>query len=183
MNKNLAEVATIDLVDLQQLVKDFHYARGGANTATFRHGLFYKGELIGGAWWIPPTKAAAIANWTGDWTKVLTLSRLVCSPNAPRNSASFLLSSSVRLIKQDARFEYLLTYADEWRGHTGQIYRACGWDFLGKTDPEPVWVNGDGRMMGRKRGPKTMTKRDMEEAGFTMVGRFSKHRFGLKVKT
>lgn len=181
INRNEVVVETVPLSIVQRMVEEHHYARGGANTATFRHGLFYRGNLIATAWWIPPTKAAAMANWKGDWREVLTLSRLVCLPEAPRNTASALLSRSVRLIQQDARWAYLLTYADTWRGHSGAIYRACGWEYLGKTAPESVWVDPSGRMMGRKRGPKTMRKQDMLEAGFTHMGRFAKHRYGKKV--
>jgi hypothetical protein len=181
LDKKRAECRTIPLGEVQRMVREHHYARGGSNTATFRHGLFYDGRLVGCAWWIPPTKTAAQANWHGDWREVLTLSRLVCTPDAPRNSASFLLSRSVKLIQKDGRFRRLLTYADEWQGHSGQIYRAANWQYLGKTNPEATFVSAEGVMMGRKRGPRTLTRAEMEAAGFRMIGRFSRHRFGKTV--
>lgn len=181
LDKRRARVETIPLPTLRQMVSQHHYAAGGSNTATFRHGLFYDDILIGGAWWIPPTKAAAKANYDGDWRRVLTLSRLVCLPDAPRNAASFLLSRSVKLIREDGRFQMLLTYADQWRGHTGQIYRAAGWDYLGMTAREATFVSSHGVMMGRKRGPRTLTVAEMRDAGFAMVGRFAKHRYGMNL--
>ncbi len=178
LKKHRARVETIPLGSLRGLVAANHYAKGGANTATFRHGLFYDDALIGGAWWIPPTKTAAVANWDGDWREVLALSRLVCVPAAPRNSASFLLARSIDAISADGRFKRLLTYADEWQGHTGAIYRAAGWEFLGYTAAEATFVSADGVMMGRKRGPRTLTRKQMEDAGFAMVGKYRRLRFG-----
>jgi hypothetical protein len=185
LDRSRAHVDTIPLCDLRALVERHHYSRGGSNTATYRHGLFLDGVLIGGAWWIPPTKAAAMANYSGDWRRVLSLSRLVCVPGAPRNSASFLLSKSTKAIQADGRYDMLLTYADEWQGHTGAIYRACGWTYAGKTNPEATFVNAHGVMMGRKRGPKTYTRAEMQQMGFALVGRFSRHRYtkNLREKT
>ena len=176
------QVRTIPLSDLRSLVEEHHYAKGGANTATFRHGLFWRGNLVGGAWWIPPTKAAALASYPERWEAVICLSRLVVSPEVPANAASLLLSASVKLIKQDARWHYALTYADGWRGHKGRIYDACGWDYTGMTAPSSVYTDASGRMMGRKRGPKTFRHSEMIAAGFTLQGRFSKRRFGLLLR-
>ena len=175
-------VETIPLAQAQELVKAYHYSGGGSNTATFRHGLVRNsdGKVLGCAWWIPPTKSAAMANHDGDWRKVLALSRLVVAPEVPRNGASFLMARSIRLIKQDGRWEKLLTYADSWQGHSGNVYRSAGWEFLGETKPERVYVR-DGRMMGRKRGGKTLRHGEMLEQGFECLGSFSKARFGIEL--
>lgn len=174
-------VETIPLSEAQFLVEHFHYAKGGANTATFRHGLIWRGSIVGVAWWIPPTRNAARANYPDNWKAVLALSRLVIAPGVPANAPTLLLGASVRLIRKDPRWEYLLTYADEWRGHTGHIYRAAGWDYLGKTSPEAVYVSADGVMMGRKRGPRTYRYDEMLAMGFELKGRFAKHRFGKRL--
>lgn len=172
-------VQTIPLGDCTKLVSKYHYARGGSNTATFRHGLFdAAGVLCGCAWWIPPTKSAAIANWDGDWKKVLALSRLVIVPGVPTNGASFLIGRSVRLIRQSKKYECLLTYADDWRGHEGTIYKATNWEYLGKTKPERTYTK-DGRMLARKAGPKTRTHAEMLGLGAKLEGSFAKHRFRL----
>lgn len=181
LHKSDWHVETAPLQDLQSLVRTYHYARGGANTATFRHGLFFTGVsfLFGAAWWIPPTKGAALATWKGPFTEVLALSRLVLVPSVPKNGATFLLMQSVRLIRRDARFKCLVTYADEWQGHTGGIYRAAGWEYLGLTEPEAVWVDSTGRMTARKAGPHTRTKQEMLDLGCRCLGRFSKHKYRL----
>lgn len=107
-----------------------------------------------------------------DWKKVLLLSRLVVTPNAPRNSCSFLLAGSMRLIDRD-RWPFLLTYADEWQGHTGAIYKAANWTYLGKTDPTPVYT-----LNGKVISHRTVTRRKMKGVeGLKFEGYFSKHKF------
>lgn len=172
-------VESIPLTTAQELVEKYHYARGGSNTRVFTHGLFYKPThtLAGVAWWLPPTKSAAMANFDGDWQQVLALSRLVIVPGVPTNAASFLISKSVLLVKQDERWKCLITYADEWRGHTGKIYLAAGWDCTGKTKPFPTYVDNAGVLKARKAGPKTRTHQQMLDAGCKRLGNFAKHRF------
>ena len=179
------EVRTVPLQVCQDMVAKHHYAKTGSNTATFRHGLFRKDDFEtcrGIAWWIPPTKSAALANYPANWKAVLVLSRLVCLPGEPTNSASFLIMQSVKLIRSDKRWECLLTYADEWQKHSGGIYKATNWTPCGKTAPEATWVDSDGRMVARKAGPHTRTKAEMEALGYIMVGRFSRHRFKMELK-
>jgi hypothetical protein len=179
------EVREVALAVCQEKVRLYHYAGGGSNTAVFRHGLYCvksMEECIGIAWWIPPTKAAAQANYPENWRGVLVLSRLVIDPGVPKNAASYLIMQSVRLIRQDRRWEYLLTYADERQGHSGAIYRATNWDYLGKTNPEATWIDVHGRMISRKAGPHTRTKAEMEKLGYKMIGKFAKHRFGMKIR-
>jgi hypothetical protein len=176
------EVKTIPLAICQEMVARYHYAKTGSNTATFRHGLFLKSlpDICWGvAWWIPPTKAAALANYPKNWKAVLVLSRLVIHPDVPQNGASFLIMRSIKLIRQDPRWEYLLTYADEWQKHSGAIYKATNWEPKGKTAPEATWIDADGRMVARKAGPHTRTKAEMEALGHKMIGRYSRFRFGM----
>lgn len=174
-------VSDIPLAEAQRLVRLYHYAKGGSNTRTFSHGLFFRGseECCGVAWWIPPTRAAANAAFPEDWRAVLSLSRLVIVPGVPSNACSFLLSASVKLVREHPRWRCLVTYADDWRGHRGTIYRAANWEYRGKTIPEAVFCDSSGRMVARKAGPHTRTRAEMAELGCTMVGRFAKHRFRL----
>lgn len=166
-----------------RLVAAEHYARGASNTATYLHGLYPAGwhwysQCVGVAWWIPPTRTAAEALAGDDWRGVLSLSRLAIEPGVPTNACSFLLSKSVRLIDR-RRWPVLVTYADSWRGHTGAIYRACGWAYDGETKPEAVYTLR-GRMVARKAGGRTRTHGDMLALGCVCEGRFSKARFVMR---
>lgn len=168
-------VERCSLKQARELVESYHYARGGANTATELHGIYRKGEYkpLGAAWWLPPTRTAAAAWWHNP-EEVLNLSRLVLSPEVPKNGATFLLMRSVKML--DSRWRCLLTYADEWQGHVGHIYKAAGWEYLGKTSPERTYII-DGVMTARKAGPKTRTHEEMLALGAEMIGSFARFRF------
>lgn len=170
-------VANCDIKRARQMVEEYHYAHGASNTRTAIHGLYRKFDfsLMGVAWWLPPTRDAAASHWP-DPNAVLTLSRLVLIPTAPKNSATHLLMRSVRLL--DPRWKCLITYADTWQGHTGHIYRVAGWEYIGLSKPEPVFMK-DGKLISRKAGPKTRTRKQMEALGALCVGSFPKHRFRL----
>ena len=175
-------VADADRDVARRLIKRHHYAKGTSNTAVHVHGLFPAGwswheQCVGVAWWLPPTRAAAEA-WAGDlWEGVLALSRLAIQPGVPSNACSFLVSKSARLIDRD-RWHTLVSYADEWRGHTGAIYMAAGWEYCGKTEPTPCYVI-NGRMTARK-STKTRTHAEMIALGAELLGHFPKSRFVLR---
>jgi hypothetical protein len=166
----------------RRMVEEGHYARGASNTRTYLHGLFRVGaffdeECQGVAWWIPPTRNAAEATWPANWKGVLALSRLVVLEGVPKNACSFLLSRSAKMIPV-TEWPCLVTYADDWRGHTGGIYRACNWTYMGKTAPEEVFTI-QGVMKARKAGRKTRTRGEMLELGAVTEGRHAKHKFVL----
>lgn len=173
-------VRDVDIAVARSIVETSHYARGASNTAVYLHGLFRDGDIfqqqcVGVAWWIPPTKSAALATYPANWKGVLALSRLAILPEVPSNACTFLLARSRKLIDATA-WPCLLTYADEWRGHTGAIYKADNWIYIGRTKPERTYqING--RMVARKSGPNTRTHAEMIELGAEMVGSFAKHKF------
>ena len=162
------------------MVAEFHYSRGGSNTAVYVHGLYEKGtdKLCGIAWWLPPTRVACESVDKENWKKVLSLTRLVVLPGVPKNACSFLLSRSVKLIKADKRFTSLVTYADESQGHVGTIYKASNWVYVGKTGPYPRWLDIHGKQVASK-ATVNRTKAQMEALGHKKVGSFFKHKFVL----
>ena len=172
-------VEDTSLQSARELVEEFHYARGGSNTRTFSHGLFERAtdRLVGVAWWIPPTKSAALSV-SEDWRGVLSLTRLVVVPDQPTNCASLLLGASMKRIKKDGRFHTLLTYADEGEGHTGAIYLATNWTPLGLRPGDPRYIHPDtGRHVARKAGGKTRTRREMEDLGYIWTPPTRKYKF------
>jgi hypothetical protein len=172
------EVRPAPLADAQALVREHHYARGGSNTAVYVHGLYWAGMefLCGVAWWLPPTRVACESVNRREWQRVLSLTRMVMAPGIPKNACTFLLARSVKAIKQDGRFVSLVTYADESQGHTGGVYRAANWDYVGRTGPYPRWLDQDDKQVAPK-ATVNRTKSQMEALGHRKVGAFYKHKF------
>lgn len=177
-------VETVPLDMARALVAAEHYAGGSSNTAVYRHGLFTAGDpltCVGAALWLPPTKPAAVSVAT-DWRGVLCLTRLVVAPGVPTNAASFLLGKSIGLIRREGRFHTLLTYADEGQGHTGAIYRATNWDYLGAMPGHELWLDAEGRQVAVK-STVNRTFAQMEALGHRRGGKSRKHKFVMRLNT
>lgn len=74
------------------------------------------------------------------------------------------------------RWPHLVTYADTWQGHTGHIYKAANWKYVGETKAHEVFVRC-GKLMSKKIADKTYTRKQMIERGCEYLGSFSKHKF------
>lgn len=178
MDRTEWEVRPCLLKDAQAFIKQYHYARGGSNTAVYTHGLYRRGQdtLCGVAWWLPPTRVAAESVNRDHWQKVLSLSRMAVLPDCPKNSCSFMLARSIDIIRRERRFVTLVTYADESQGHTGGVYKASGWTYVGKTGPYLRWLDRSGRQVSAK-ATKSRTVAQMEALGYVRAGRFFKHKY------
>ena len=177
-----------DVEDARELIRQQHYAGNVGHPYAYVHGLFHVDDpfLYGVAWWIPPIKPAAlsVARYCGDpdWESaqrtVLNLSRLVVSYDVPGNGASFLLGRSVALIKRDGRYDALVTYADTFRGHSGAIYKATNWEYVGLTKPEPIWEDPlTGQQVSKKQDKKSYKVAEMVAKGYVRIGNSVKHKF------
>jgi hypothetical protein len=174
-------VGPVQAAIADRLIARFHYSAGSPKQHCYLHGLFRNGDPFwdefcqGAAHWLPPTRAVAVSLRPKNPNGVLALSRLVCADYVPGNGASFLMARSMRLIDR-IRWPVLVTYADEWQGHTGAIYLATGWTFDGLTAPKPVY-RLNGRSISPKSGPKTRSHAEMLALGAEFVGKFRKRRF------
>ena len=177
LDRRMYSVQPIPHAVAKQFVENHHYSKSASITSVYSHGLFFEETICGALLWMPPTKNAAQTVSKENWRRVLTLSRLAISPDAPRNAASFALSRSRKLIKGEGVWKHLVTYADTWQGHTGAIYAADNWTYVGETKPSPVWTDIEGKVRGRKRGPRNLSIEEMTGMGMKLVGSFCKHKY------
>ncbi len=78
----------------------------------------------------------------------------------------------------DPRWEMLVTYADTAKNHNGGLYRASNWNYHGMTAKNPIfWDNVNNRMVSRKCGPNTYSKKQMIAMGYEHKGNYAKHKF------
>jgi hypothetical protein len=173
-------VKKIELDVARKVIERCHYAGGGSNTRVYVFGLFRRDDqenCLGASWWLPPTRTCAVSVDRENPNGVLSLSRLACDDAAPKNSESFLLSHSVRMI-DNSRWPSFVTYADGWKNHSGSIYLAAGWKFAGLTKPRPRYLK-DGLLVSVKRGPKTKSHWEMLREGCEFLGSFPCKKFVL----
>lgn len=162
------------------LVRRLHYSRGASNTSVLAAGLLSpEQELVGAALWMPPPPGSAgwLARVTGcSVRRTVTLSRMVVEDEVPRNAASYLLSRSIRMLREDG-YEVAVTFADAVEGHTGHVYLASNWVPAGTTLTRKRWVDADGVMRSRK-STRNLTADEMRARGWVQpTDERRKHRY------
>jgi hypothetical protein len=106
----------------------------------------------------------------------IELNRLCINDDAPRNTASFLVGNSLKMLSTP---RVIISYADLGQGHIGYVYQATNWIYtgLGSADIE---FEKDGKTWHRKAlfniyGPGG-SKRFIE-MGFTIIEKAPKFRY------
>jgi hypothetical protein len=79
------------------------------------------------------------------------IKRLAMSPSCPRNSESRFIGKTITLLRKRCIVRGIVTYADSGVGHTGIIYRASGFQYMGLTTPKTDFWVGDVNV-GQRRG-------------------------------
>ena len=102
----------------------------------FRPGRFGLPEMVGVCIYTRPASPSAGQTYhPAAPDKVLELRRLCLIDATPKNAESFFVSRTLKWLKRNTDWEYVISYADAEQGHTGVIYRASNFHFVGKTQP------------------------------------------------
>lgn len=70
--------------------------------------------------------------WEEFKSNVLELNRLVINSNSPKNSASFLIWNSLKLLPKD---KIIVSYADRWQNHNWYVYQATNFLYTWASKP------------------------------------------------
>ncbi len=186
LNKNEWDCRTVPHSTAAGFIRRFHYAGGTSNTSQVRLGLFRKSDffdtqLMGSCLWMWAPIQVTKQYKTGK-TGCLSLSRLAIHPDVPTNGASFLIGQSIKWIKKNRPgVRLLVTYADSWKDHSGQIYKATNWEYLGLTTPSPRWTNSAGQLVSRYCCGKSRRYEEMDRL-YTREGKFGLHKFIMWIR-
>ena len=162
----------------ENFCKMHHFSKSGGAKSQIAIGLFKKGEtkLYGASLWVMPP-AGVPKRYGLKQNEMYCLSRLAIYPDVPTNGASFVIGYGIRHIKKyKSQIQMLITWADEYQKHTGQIYKASNWIFDGMTQPRHSWVNKNGRLVSCYSHGKSVPVKIMDEK-YTRIGPFRKHRY------
>lgn len=162
-------------------IRKHHYSKGSSNTSCLAVGLFRKGEIIlyGAALWMMPPPAVP-KRYGLKQNEIFSLSRLAISPEVPTNGASFLIGFCIRYIRENKKsIKMLITFADQYQSHTGQIYKATNWSPDGETGARYMWIDSDGKMIS-SYSTKSISSADMDKK-YQRLGPFKKYRFIYKL--
>lgn len=105
----------------------------------FTFGLFDGMNLIGVAIYGKPASPSLCVGICGpeEAEKVIELTRLWIEDGTPKNTESYFIGASLRLIPKE--YDIVVSYAEIGAGHRGIIYQATNWLYTGLSDRHIEW--------------------------------------------
>jgi len=106
--------------------KSWHYSKS-CPAGKFYWGLFNYFDMIGVICYGEP----AMRNQKACYDVDIELRRLCCIDDTPKNTESYFIGNTLRIIKK-LGFRRCISLADPEFGHKGTIYRASNFDYMGR---------------------------------------------------
>ena len=139
------EVVRVNRRDIEQFTEHWHYSHSiNGLSCRYCFGLYRMDDeqfptLIGAAIYGKPAMRGQGPKWHPDNpTSVLELRRLVCIDDTPKNTESYFIGQTLRWIRNNTDYELILSLADPYYGHSGTIYRATNFVYLGESAGDKV---------------------------------------------
>ena len=128
---------TVSPVPIQRIaafVEKWHYSSNvNGITQAECFGLFCDGELIGAMIYGKVGMANAWKPYGDSDQEVIELRRLCCIDNTPKCTESYFIGKTLRWLKQNSKYQTVVSYADAFHDHSGIIYQATNFLYLGTT--------------------------------------------------
>lgn len=127
----------------KKILTSYHY-KGTTRSLKERYvfELLEGKKLVGVAIFGDPFSARAKKKY-GD--NILEIRRIALIDNAPYNSESFFIGACLRYLKKNTDIEKIITYSDPTYGHTGTIYKASNFEYIGTEKYTQKWLVYNGR--------------------------------------
>lgn len=174
------EVKSIDKSLCKEWCLKKHYAKR-LPPISFAFGLFNENILNGIVTFGIPVSHSLRTLWD-DKYKLMELNRLVVNDNLPKNTLSFFVSTSLKMLPKPL---VIVSYADTSHNHHGYIYQATNWIYTGlSAEFKDYYVKGLEHLHGAtifdmSRGQENRVEWLKNKFGdkLIMVDRPRKHRY------
>jgi hypothetical protein len=113
----------------KRLLIKYHYSKSYRSNYSHCFYLHNKiGILLGVALFGTPTSLTVLQKNK----KSIELKKFVLKQKAPKNFASYFLSKCIKYLKNEKKYDKIITYADPNQGHLGTIYKSTNFLYLGQ---------------------------------------------------
>lgn len=102
-----------------------------------------EGIIVGAMFYGRMAMANQWKRFSDSESDVIELRRLCCIDDTPRNAESFFIGKTIRWIKKNTNIKIIVSYADTEYNHTGTIYKASNFEYLGLTKGAKVIIFGE----------------------------------------
>jgi hypothetical protein len=138
-------VKRVSRKDVENFIETWHYSKSiNGCIADYCYALYDADGVMKGAMFYG---RMAMAN---QWKKfgdnpddVIELRRLCCVDDTPKNTESYFIGKTLRMLSKDWGGKTVVSYADKQHGHVGTIYKASNFKMVGEISGARVIVWGD----------------------------------------
>jgi hypothetical protein len=168
------------LKEVRDFIEQHHYSHNiNGVKVSYCFKVLHEGVLVG-AVLFGSMSTTAWKKFSDNESKVLELRRLVLLDNLGRNSESRVIGFTLRWLKKnDPTIEIIVSYADPNHNHTGIIYKASNFQYLGLSSADIGYRDRDTGKVYHSRALRTKYKGDYKP--FVKILR-EKHDKGLLEK-
>ena len=176
--KDTYYIEQIDYKTAMEIVVKYHYLHRKC-PCSFAFGLKEKetDRIVGVVIYGTPSSAPLRKGVCGieEASNVLELTRLWIEDGTPKNSESFLIGNTIKLVDK----EIIVSYAEINEGHLGIVYQATNWIYTGLSAKRSNWVIEGVDKHCQTIADKYTAKELREKYGdkFKLVDRPRKHRY------
>jgi hypothetical protein len=169
-------IKKISCKDAMRIVVAQHYLHR-KGPCSFAFGLFNSDKLIGVITYGTPSSCTLRTGICGpkEAFNVIELTRLWVDSEAPKNSESYLIGNTIKLVDK----EIVVSYADTSEGHLGIVYQASNFIYTGLSAKRSDWTVKGIEKHNTTLVDKYTAKEIREKYGdaFELKNRPRKHRY------
>jgi hypothetical protein len=130
--------------EISDFIETNHYSKsinGCISDYCFK--LTYDDVIIGAAFFGRMAMRNQYKKYSDKPEDIIELRRLCCIDDTPRNTESYFISKMMRYLRLNTAIKKVVSYADQEHGHTGIIYKASNFQYLGMTKgAKVIMLNG-----------------------------------------
>lgn len=188
---------TVEHIDFSESVRRFilkwHYSDYANIQAKETFGLFRDGtflpEMVGVCVYTRPAGPSAAQKYYPEAPdKCLELRRLCLIDDTPKNAESFFVSRTLKWLRKNSDWKFVVSYADPEQGHEGVIYKAANFKYEGVTaagssllvDGKPFHIRTL-TMLDRPYGVEINERYKAGDPGIEIVKTLPKHIYTYKL--
>ena len=126
-------VIRVQRSDISSFIEEWHYS-GSINgcISDYCYALMKPDDTLAGAMFYG--RMAMANQWkkfSDDKDSVIELRRLCCIDDTPKNTESYFIGNSLKMLRKDWKCGIVVSYADKEYGHEGIIYKASNFKMVG----------------------------------------------------
>jgi very-short-patch-repair endonuclease len=171
-----------DVKEYKYFISNYHYLQSAGNPI-YKYGFFIGEELIAVCLYGYPTRKESAIRLNVGYKEVLELTRLCIHPKYHKqNFASWIISKTIKKLKQLKKYKYLLSFSDKTFNHIGTVYKASNWQFDGVVPPSYWYVDNSGFVMNKKTLYNHARSLRMKEKDFAELYEYHKVKGNIKLR-